>query len=148
MPKADTTSLPLVYACSGCSSVAQLANTFAVRLDRGGLAEMSCISGVGGGVAALTRVARSGRPILALDGCPLACVKACLASAGVAPDRHLVLNRLGATKRQHGECSETEAGAAWEAVTLALSAIKDAPPRHADKAALAEAEGMRQDRLE
>lgn len=41
-------SLPLVYACSGCSNVAQLANTIAVRLDRAGLAEMSCIAGVGG----------------------------------------------------------------------------------------------------
>ncbi|KDP88923.1 putative zinc-binding protein [Cupriavidus basilensis] len=151
MPKAGTTSLPLVYACSGCSSVAQLANAFAVRLDRGGMAEMSCISGVGGGVAALTRVARSGRPILALDGCPLACVKACLAGAGVEPDQHLVLNRLGATKRQHGECSEAEAGAAWQAVTSALSAIKDASPPSADKpAALAEAEAdkMRQNSLE
>ncbi|WP_454762778.1 putative zinc-binding protein [Cupriavidus campinensis] len=123
MPKTDPTPLPLVYACSGCSSVAQLANAFAVRLDRSGMAEMSCISGVGGGVPALTRVARSGRPILALDGCPLACVKACLASAGVAPDQHLVLNRLGATKRQHGECTEAEADAAWQAVATALSAI-------------------------
>ena len=68
----NTKRLPLVYACSGCSSVAQLATTFAVRLDRGGDAEMSCISGVGGGVPALTRIAQSGRPILALDGCPLA----------------------------------------------------------------------------
>ncbi|HAQ85985.1 MAG TPA: zinc-binding protein, partial [Pseudomonas sp.] len=42
--------LPLVYACSGCSNVAQLANTLAVRLDRAGLAEMSCIAGVGGRV--------------------------------------------------------------------------------------------------
>ncbi|WP_059411396.1 putative zinc-binding protein [Cupriavidus basilensis] len=134
MPNADTATLPLVYACSGCSSVAQLANTFAIRLDRGGQAEMSCISGVGGGVAALVRVARSGRPILALDGCPLACVKACLAGAGVAPDRHLVLNRLGATKRQHGECTETEADAAWQAVTSALSSLAapaDAPPAEA-----------------
>jgi len=129
MPKDQTMStpgasgLPLVYACSGCSSVAQLANTFAVRLDRGGQAEMSCISGVGGGVPALTRVAQSGRPILALDGCPLACVKACLERAGVTPSRHLVLNRLGATKRQHGNCTEAEAATTWEAVQLALAEI-------------------------
>ena len=29
-------SLPLVYSCSGCSNVAQLANTLALRLDRQG----------------------------------------------------------------------------------------------------------------
>ncbi len=39
--------LPLVYACSGCSNVAQLANDLALRLDRARLAEMSCIAGVG-----------------------------------------------------------------------------------------------------
>ncbi|WP_317850995.1 MULTISPECIES: putative zinc-binding protein, partial [unclassified Pseudomonas] len=43
-------ALPLVYSCSGCSNVAQLANTVALRLDRAGLAEMSCIVGVGGHV--------------------------------------------------------------------------------------------------
>jgi uncharacterized metal-binding protein len=36
--------LPLVYSCSGCSSAAQMANSIALRLDREGHAEMSCIS--------------------------------------------------------------------------------------------------------
>lgn len=53
--------LPLVYSCSGCSNVAQLANTLALRLDRAGLAEMSCIVGVGGHVAALVNKARSAK---------------------------------------------------------------------------------------
>ena len=126
MSHSTPASLPLVYACSGCSSVAQLANAFAIRLDRSGRAEMSCISGVGGGVPALTRVARSGRPILALDGCPLACVKACLGGVDVVPARHLVLNRLGATKRQHGECTEAEESATWEVVEQALAEISPA----------------------
>ena len=46
-----------------------MANHLAVRLDRSGVAEMSCIAGVGGNVPHLVRIARSGRPILALDGC-------------------------------------------------------------------------------
>ena len=54
--------LPLVYSCSGCSSAAQMANQLAIRLDREGLAEMSCIAGVGGGVPGLVKTARSGRP--------------------------------------------------------------------------------------
>ena len=81
--------LPLVYACSGCSNVAQLANDLALRLDRARLAEMSCIAGVGGDVPLLVRRARSGRPILALDGCPLHCVKGCLARHEVVPTLHL-----------------------------------------------------------
>ena len=61
----------LVYSCSGSSNVAQLANYIAVRLDRLGLAEMSCIAGVGGDVRALVRKATSGQPVVIIDGCPL-----------------------------------------------------------------------------
>jgi uncharacterized metal-binding protein len=39
---------PLVYSCPGCSSAAQMANYIALELDRRGVAEMSCIAGVGG----------------------------------------------------------------------------------------------------
>lgn len=113
----------LVYACSGCSSVAQLANDCAVRLDREGKAEMSCISGVGGGVPSLVKLARSGRPILALDGCALACVKACLANAGVTADRHLILNRTGARKRFHDQANAAETAEAWQAVEAALQEL-------------------------
>ena len=66
--------LPLIYSCSGASSAAQMANYIAVRLDRLKAAEMSCIAGVGGEVKPLVRTAKSGRPIIALDGCPLHCV--------------------------------------------------------------------------
>jgi len=94
-------ALPLVYSCSGCSSAAQLANAVALRLDRSGVAEMSCIAGVGGGVKPLVRLARSGRPILAIDGCQLACARACLAQQGVTPDHHLLLNEHGIRKKRH-----------------------------------------------
>jgi len=93
--------IPLVYSCSGCSSAAQMANQIAVWLDRNGAAEMSCIAGVGGGVTALVKTAQSGRPILALDGCALACVSACLARAGVTADKHLLLSEYGVKKRRH-----------------------------------------------
>ncbi|WP_184198231.1 putative zinc-binding protein [Chitinimonas taiwanensis] len=121
----DPRTRPLVYACSGCSSVAQLANDVAIALDRQGEAEMSCISGVGGGVGALVKLARSGRPILALDGCALACVQACLANAGVAPDTHLILNQLGAKKRYHADCSEDERQLIWLTVTQAARSLRE-----------------------
>jgi uncharacterized metal-binding protein len=95
--------LPLVYSCSGCSSAAQMANQLALQLDREAVAEMSCIAGVGGGVPGLLGTARSGRPILALDGCVLACVAACLARAGVVADVHLILSASGVRKRRHAD---------------------------------------------
>lgn len=119
----NTTSLPLVYACSGCSNVAQLANNIALQLDASGTAQMSCISGVGGNVKPLVKLARSGRAILALDGCALACTHACLAQAGVTADVHLVLTELGARKRYHTHCSAEESEdirAQVESVALTL----------------------------
>ena len=101
--------LPLVYSCSGCSNVAQLANTLAVRLDRAGMAEMSCIAGVGGHVSSLVNKANSGRPILAIDGCPLQCVKGCLAQHGVTASYHLVLSQRGLKKRYGEDCSNADA---------------------------------------
>lgn len=105
----DQAKLPLVYACSGCSSAAQLANHVALQLDRRGVAEMSCIAGVGGDVPSLLKVARSGRPIVALDGCPLACVKSTLARHDLTPARHYQLQLYGVKKRQHEDFDTAQA---------------------------------------
>jgi len=86
---------PVVYSCSGCSSAAQLANHVAVRLDRSGAAEMSCIAGVGGDVPSLVKLAKAGRPIIALDGCQLACARHCLERHGITPDQHHELQIYG-----------------------------------------------------
>lgn len=108
--------LPLVYSCSGCSNVAQLANSVALRLDRADLAEMSCIVGVGGGVAPLVDKARSGRRIIALDGCSLQCVRACLRQHELVADVHVILSQLGLRKRFGVDCSEEEGGVLFERV--------------------------------
>jgi len=92
---------PLIYSCSGCSSAAQLANTLAVRMDRLGAAEMSCIAGLGGDVKPLVRLAKSGRPIVMLDGCPFQCGRRTLARHGIEPDLHWDLSRIGVSKEKH-----------------------------------------------
>ncbi len=91
--------LPLVYSCSGCSSAAQTANALALRLDHEGEAQMSCIAGVGADIPRFVRQVTSGRPILALDGCPLACVRESLKRHGVEPDRYVQLHEEGVKKR-------------------------------------------------
>lgn len=101
MQKKKVDEKPLVYSCSGCSTAAQMANYLAVRLDRKGIAEMSCIAGVGGNVKKLLRTALAGRKIIVIDGCPLACAKACLNNHAVQPDVHIELTKLGVAKKQH-----------------------------------------------
>lgn len=90
---------PLIYSCSGCSDVAQLANNVAVALDHAGEYEMSCVSGVGGKVPALVKTAQSGRHITVIDGCPLHCARHCLENVGVNPDEHVRLYDYGFRKR-------------------------------------------------
>ncbi|MBK6717193.1 MAG: zinc-binding protein [Burkholderiales bacterium] len=117
--------LPLVYSCSGCSSAAQLCNDLALRLDRAGLAEMSCIAGVGGGVPGLVRTAKSGRPILALDGCPLHCVRHCLERHALQPQVHVDLSRSGIKRRLHEDPSAEELQRIWAEVVLpALESVQ------------------------
>jgi len=115
---ANPGELPLVYSCSGCSDAAQMANQLALRLDRAGLAEMSCIAGVGGGVPSLVRKAvdaqSAGRPILALDGCVLACTRACLERQGLRPDRHVMLHQHGVRKHYHAQFDPAQADALFE----------------------------------
>lgn len=102
---------PLVYACSGCSNVAQLTNDLAVVLDREGIAEMSCIAGIGGKIKSLVKVAQSGRPVLALDGCPLNCARQTLATVNVIPTWHIEVTSFGYKKSRQEDCT---LGAAYE----------------------------------
>jgi uncharacterized metal-binding protein len=127
--------LPLVYSCSGCSSAAQLANRLALMLDRAGEAEMSCIAGVGGGVPGLVKVARSGRPILALDGCVMACAAACLKQAGVIPQRHMLLSDHGIRKLKHCEPDPEDVQRLYEQVALCEArALRKDPEREQARA--------------
>ena len=130
---------PLVYSCSGCSSAAQMANHLALRLDRTGVAEMSCIAGLGGDVPSLLRLATSGRPILALDGCPLVCVAATLRRHGLVPDAHVVLSDYGVRKRRHADFNQDEAERILDhavAAAIALAAGSDGSPGLADAASV------------
>ena len=113
--------LPLVYSCSGCSSAAQMANYLAIALDRRGLAEMSCIAGVGGDVPKLVRVATSGRPIIGIDGCALACVRNCLARHGVEPSEYHLLSDHGVRKRYQADFDTEEADRVLEALAATLA---------------------------
>ena len=92
---------PLIYSCSGCSSAAQMANYIAIQIDRKGIAEMSCIAGVGGNVKKLVHTAKAGREIIIIDGCPLACSKACLSQHSIEPNLNFELTTYGVKKQNH-----------------------------------------------
>jgi uncharacterized metal-binding protein len=125
----ETATLPLIYSCSGCSNIAQLANQLAIELDRENLAEMSCIAGVGGGVKKLVKLAQSGRPIIALDGCALHCVKHCLAQQGVDATLHFTLSDFGLKKHYKTDFQQNELRLAKKNVLQSLDRISLKPVR-------------------
>lgn len=94
-------NLPLVYSCSGCSNSAQMANYVALELDKRGAAEMSGSAGVAAGIPSLLKLARSGRPVIVLDGCPVACAKKSLAQHAITPDDYIQLGSYGVKKSYH-----------------------------------------------
>lgn len=113
---------PLVYSCSGCSNAAQMANFLALRVNREGMAEMSCIAGVGGGIAPLVRLARKARPIVVLDGCHLRCANSCLRREGITPTLSLNLAEYGVRKRRQVEFDPEDAERIWRLVLTPLFA--------------------------
>lgn len=112
--------MPLVYSCSGCSTAAQMANEFAIKLDRTGDVEMSCIAGVGGDVPSLVKVALSGREIIAIDGCALSCAKACLARHNVQPTIHFELSKYKIKKLKHQNFDPDQADEVYKEIYAQL----------------------------
>ena len=117
--------LPLVYSCSGCSSAAQMANALAVRFDREQIAEMSCIPGVGGDVPSLVHKATDpDRKIIAIDGCPLACVENCLRRHNVVPNLHFILTELGVKKAYHADFDHERANRLYTTIKEGMDSLR------------------------
>lgn len=109
-------SKPIVYSCSGCSNLAQMAHNISLNLDGDGIAEMSCVSGVVGKVGPILALAHSGRTIIAIDGCHLACTKSCLEASGLHADFCYQISDLGFEKRNKWNDSLTENAIALKSV--------------------------------
>jgi len=121
----DKSIFPLVYSCSGCSSAAQTANQVALELDRMGVAEMSCIAGIGGDVKPILKLARSGRPLAVIDGCPLLCAHNCLARHGIEPSLHWQLAEHGVKKRYHHDVDPEQARTMTMVIAQDIQALAD-----------------------
>ena len=88
----------VVYACSGCSDAGEIADRIARQLTHEGVAQMSCLAGIGGRVRRLLSTAEKAERILVVDGCPLNCARHTLELAGFKKFDHLELHKLGIRK--------------------------------------------------
>ena len=92
------TAPKLIFACSGAADVGAIADQAARKLTKDGAGKMFCLAGIGGRVPGIMDTAKSAAKILAIDGCPLNCVKNTLEQAGFKKFEHLQVADLGMEK--------------------------------------------------
>jgi len=90
--------LPIVFACSGCSEAGQLANQVALELNRRGIAEMSCLAGVGAAKRHFLKQLHD-REVWIIDGCPIECSLGVFHQVQEHADVHIRLHALGVRKQ-------------------------------------------------
>lgn len=117
--------LPVVYTCSGCSNLAQLANDIGLWLHQNNHAQMASIAGVAGQVDVHLATLRSGRPVVAIDGCYRDCVKLSLQQQDVQPRWHIRLDKLKIDMRSEGSCTLQETFAAMQYVSARMGLEQD-----------------------
>jgi len=102
----------LIFACSGAADVGAIADQAARKLTKDGAGKMFCLAGIGGRVSGIMATTESAGKILAIDGCPLNCVKNSLEQAGFKKYEHLQLADLGMEKGRSPSSPEMIARAA------------------------------------
>lgn len=97
-----------------------MAHNISLNLDGDGIAEMSCVSGVVGQVEPILALAKSGRAIIAIDGCELGCTKACLDKSAIKTDHYFKISDLGFDKRDKWQDSLSENTIAMKSIYQGL----------------------------
>lgn len=106
---ACTGGAKLIFACSGAADVGAIADQAARKLTRDGAGKMFCLAGIGGQISGIMKTTEAADKILAIDGCPLNCVKATLEKAGFSKFVHLQLADLGLEKGKSPASDENTA---------------------------------------
>lgn len=111
----------LIFACSGAADVGEIADKAARKLTREGVGRMFCMAGLGGRISGILKTTEAADSILAIDGCPLNCVKSSLEQAGFNTFKHLRLADLGLEKGKSPATEENVNKAAARAKEMICS---------------------------
>ena len=116
----------IILACSGGSNVGQITNEAGKALTGLGVGKLSCAIGVGARLPRFVDSVREAEVCVALDGCPVGCVKTALANVGCAPDVYVVVTELGIAKQPGFEVTPEQVAQVAEAVQAQLSPPSEA----------------------
>ncbi|WP_243544777.1 putative zinc-binding protein [Pseudodesulfovibrio tunisiensis] len=73
----------LIFSCSGCADVGEIADQTARRLTRDGVGRMFCLASMAAGIEKKIKIAQDADKVLVMDGCPLDCASKTLAAADI-----------------------------------------------------------------
>ncbi|MEG6586294.1 putative zinc-binding protein [Dendrosporobacter sp. 1207_IL3150] len=91
----------IVYACSGCADVGEVADQVSRSLRRIGFAttKASCLIGIGAGLQQFIDAAKAAEEVITIDGCSIGCAKRTIENIGLIP-KAIVLTEMGLVKGQ------------------------------------------------
>jgi len=75
----------LLYTCSGASDVGELADRAVRVLWEEGIAQKTCLAGIGANLNGFVKSAEGADINITVDGCPLRCAKKSLERIGITP---------------------------------------------------------------
>jgi len=88
----------LIFACSGAADVGHISDLTARQLTKEGAGQMFCLAGIGGRVEGIINKTRAAETIVAIDGCPIDCVRKLLEEADINDFTHLRITDMGMEK--------------------------------------------------
>jgi uncharacterized metal-binding protein len=90
----NNTKIRLIYSCSGCADVGELADQVARKLTREGYGKMTCLASISAGISGTIASAKGADENVAIDGCSVACARKTLENIGVKPTETYILTDM------------------------------------------------------
>ena len=98
----------IIFPCAGQANVGQLTNLAAIQLTKEGYGSIACASLLAIGTESLIANALNADEVVALDGCPMQCMKKIAGAQGIPVGQHLVMTELGIAKGPSKQYSEDD----------------------------------------
>jgi uncharacterized metal-binding protein len=96
----------LVFSCSGVADVGEMTDMAARRMNREGMATMSCLASIAAAEPGITFNAQIASKILVIDGCPKKCASTTFHKAGFTRFAQFDLSEIGMLKGKSAPTNE------------------------------------------
>ena len=84
----------LIYSCSGCVDVGEIADKVARKLSREGYGKMTCLASISANISGTIASAKGADANVTIDGCSVACARKTLENIGVKPAKSYTLTDM------------------------------------------------------